>query len=370
MLLLLIFSLLLQLTHADPRLCVDNGPKLTASDFTLKEKDNTHLAGLAKTLASAKATVSEVLDSANRDIITGPVPGEPSEEWLWDNGDYNTTKWIPQGISSSGDALAVGTYEGRNVWLVSWYQDEGDKNVRISFIDRETHKYRHVLLVEPTADDDFKSVPIHAGGIAWYGNALYVVDTDNGFRVFDMDNIFEVDIADGVGKNGDGWSANTYRFVLPQIRSYSWSDLQPDSAFRHSWVALDRLDSPDTMLVGEYQPDDAKVPIRLVKYPLDYTTRRLRNTGGVVTATWAYCVNVLRMQGGFSRNDTFYLGRSNGDTNGGDLFTWSPGETNVPMSFFPPGNEDMSYNEAKGEWYTITEHADQRYILAYKEEIN
>ncbi|KAL4897511.1 hypothetical protein BDV59DRAFT_167915 [Aspergillus ambiguus] len=372
-----ILSVALQLASpvtADPRACDGATNQLDPSYFTLKESNNAYLADLSQIFeaAGSKVTVSEVLDSANRELATGPVPGNPDELWIWNDGDYETTKWIPQGMSSSGDALAVGTYEGRDVWLVSWYQAEGDSNVRVSFIDRTNHKYRHVMLVEPSAKDNFKSVPIHAGGIAWYGNALYVVDTSHGLRVFDLDNLWEVSIADGVGKNdAGGYSANSYRYVLPQIRTYSWSDLQPTSSFRHSWVALDRKDSPDTLLVGEYQTTDVDLPIRLVKYPLDYTTRRLRNTNGVVTATWAYCVDILRMQGGFSRNDTFYLGRSNGENNGGDLFTWSPGETaQQSSSWFPPGNEDLSYNEAKKEWYTVTEHAGQRYIVTYKAEVN
>lgn len=205
---------------ADPRACDGTNKKLDPSYFTLKESNNAYLSDLAQVMAASRVTVSEVLDSANRDLVTGPVPGNPDEMWLWNEGDYETTKWIPQGMSSSGDALAVGTYEGRDVWLVSWYQDEGDANVRVSFIDRATHKYRHVLLVEPNAKDNFTSVPIHAGGIAWYGNALYVVDTSKGLRVFDMDNLWEVAIADGVGKNdaAGGYSANSYRYVLPQIR--------------------------------------------------------------------------------------------------------------------------------------------------------
>lgn len=356
---------------ADPRGCDGDTKNLSPSLFTLKENSNDYLSDLSKVFTNAgnKVTVSQVLDDTNRDLKEGLAIDPVDEIWLWNEGDYTTTKWIPQGMTSSGDALAEGTYEGRDAWLVSWYQKEDGKNVRVSFIDRNTHKYRHVLLVVPSAKDNFESVPIHAGGIAWYGNALYVVDTDNGLRVFDLDNIWKVDVGDQVGKkDGGGYSAANYRYVLPQIRTYNW---QPDSKFRHSWVSLDRKDSPDTLLVGEYQPDDATTPIRLVKYPLDYQTRRLRsNDDGVVTATWAYCVNIERMQGGFSRNDTFYLGRSNGENNGGDLFTWSPGETADGRTFFPPGNEDLSYNEKKKEWYTVTEWKDQRYILTYKGEVN
>ncbi|GAQ11761.1 hypothetical protein ALT_9082 [Aspergillus lentulus] len=365
--------LLLTSVYADPRACTGDTKVLNPSYFTLNETDNRFLPALSKifTDVGKKVTVTQVLADANRDLQKGTAAFPMSERWLWNSGDESTTKWIPQGMTSSGDALAVGTYEGKDVWLASWYQKEGDANVRVSFVDRATHKYRHVMLVEPSAADNFKSVPIHAGGIAWYGNALYVVDTDHGLRVFDMDNIWKVESGDGIGKMaGGGYSAANYAYVLPQTRVYNWTELQPDSKFRHSWVALDRLDSPDTLLIGEYQTDDTSTPIRLVKYPLDYTTRRLRKTGSTVaTASWAYCVNILRMQGGFSRNDTFYLGRSNGENNGGDLFTWTPGEAAVGSSYFPPGNEDLSYNEAKKEWYSVTEWQNQRYILAYKKEI-
>ena len=76
-----------------------------------------------------------------------------------------------------------------------------------------------MLLVYPDAKDDFKDVPVHAGGVMWYGNTLWVVDTRNGIRVFDMDNIWQVESGDGTGKNSDGtYSAAGYKYVLPQIR--------------------------------------------------------------------------------------------------------------------------------------------------------
>jgi hypothetical protein len=62
----------------------------------------------------------------------------------------------------------------------------------VSFVDYARPvrpRYRHVLLVEPYRDragnPSFRAVPVHAGGIAWYGHYLYVADTYAGFRVFD-----------------------------------------------------------------------------------------------------------------------------------------------------------------------------------------
>ncbi|KFY27313.1 hypothetical protein V491_00951 [Pseudogymnoascus sp. VKM F-3775] len=205
---------------ADPRTCDRNDaklPLLDAKNFQLTYSPNSHTSKLAKHLKTVSMT--QVLTNANRQLVkkapkTGS--GKPVESWGWNNGDDDTTKYYPQGISSSGDALGAGKWEGHNVWEAA----KGEKKkARISFIDRSTHKYRHVLLVEPTADDNFKEVSVHAGGIAWYGDALYVVDTDNGLRVFNVSSIFSVGAGDRVGKDPTTgkYSANNYAYVLPQM---------------------------------------------------------------------------------------------------------------------------------------------------------
>lgn len=219
-----LFSLCLPVAiAADPRYC-QGKTTLNGKDFTLKESaDNAHLPVLAKYFESKgkNVSVTAVLESANRLLSKGSPSvgnGSPTEAWAWNSGDDKTKDWVPQGITGSADALGKGTWNGHDAWIVSWYRS--NNSVRLSFVDRKTHKYRHVMLVYPTADDDFKSIAIHAGGIMWYGNVLYVVDTNNGIRAFDLDNIWEVDIADGVGKtkDGKGHSADGYRYVLPQVR--------------------------------------------------------------------------------------------------------------------------------------------------------
>ncbi|KAJ5869389.1 hypothetical protein N7455_004330 [Penicillium solitum] len=366
---------------ADPRYC-QGKTTLDGTDFTLKESaDNAHLPVLAKYFKSKGkiASVTAVLQSANRALSKGSPPvgnGSPTEAWAWNSGDDKTKEWVPQGITSSADAFGKGTWNDHEAWIVSWYRD-GD-SVRLSFVDRKTHKYRHVMLVYPTADDDFKSITIHAGGIMWYGNVLYVVDTKNGIRAFDLDNIWEVEIADGVGKTKDGkeYSADGYRYVLPQIRWYKW--IPGDSSpFRFSWISLDRSDSPDTLMVGEFVRDgetfkDANktpVPIRYVKYNLDATTRRLHTDDkGIATATWAHCVNIPNVQGGVSYDGKFYISRSTGRApKKGDLFIWEQGKTATEhKGWFMAGNEDLSFNPVRKEYYTVTEYDGDRYILAYK----
>jgi hypothetical protein len=200
-----------------PTNCNTAEKKRNGADFVLVEQpDNANVASLAKILKNV--SVADVFNDGNHQMTT-----DSSGRKLWEKvsgyNDMDTEKWVPQGITSTADALDAGTYEGKDGWLVSWHRDD-DKSVRISFVDRSNYKYRNALLVYPHAADDFREVPVHAGGIMWYGNTLWVVDTKNGIRVFDMGNIWQVESGDGVGKkSGGGYSAAGYKYVIPQIRS-------------------------------------------------------------------------------------------------------------------------------------------------------
>jgi hypothetical protein len=153
--------------------------------------------------------------------------------------------------------------------------------------------------------------------------------------------------------------------MLTSNRKFDWKAQQPSSPFRHSWVSLDRSTTPDSLIIGEYQETDVNTPIRAIRYSLDYTTRKLTTTANVATATWASCINILKMQGGLSWNGKFYFTRS--ATGAADLWSWIPGKAAaLSRGWFPSGAEDLSYHEAKGELYTLTEHAKDRIIVAYK----
>lgn len=206
----------------DPRKCYKNGP-LDTSLFTLQHTTNKHLPALHDVFASKdkNVSVSAVLASSNRALVKSKPPygtGPLTFSYAWNKGDAATTKWTPQGITSSADASESGKYEDKESLLVSWYSDEGDGNARISFVDRASGKYRHALLVEPVANEDFVSMgKLHAGGITWVGDQLYVVDTWGGVRVFDLSKIWEVEIGNDIGKGKGGkYTAAGYRYVVPQ----------------------------------------------------------------------------------------------------------------------------------------------------------
>ncbi|AEO69770.1 49f1fe06-abb7-48a6-a6b2-d4d8d5115b50 [Thermothielavioides terrestris] len=346
----------------DPNNCNTSDKKRDGADFILVEQaDNANVASLAKVLK--RVSVASVFKDGNHKMTT-----DSAGRKLWEKksgfDDEDTDKWVPQGISSTADALDAGTYEGVDGWVVSWHRSD-DKSARITFVNRSNDTYRHALLVYPHAADNFREVPIHAGGIMWYGDKLWIVDTSNGIRVFDLANIWQVDTGDAVGKSGDKYTAAGYRYVVPQIRWYKWSSSFP---FRFSYLSLDKTVSPPQVLVGEYQTSTS-VPIRMAKFDLtNSTTSRLEVDGNkTAKAAWAYCVGIERMQGAVSANGKIFISRSNGKS-AGDMFGWVPGKAaHNNAGFFPPSPEDLSYDKRRGgRIYGLTESAGKRYILDYE----
>lgn len=337
--------------------------KLTLSDYKFTEHPNGDLEGLTETMKSRKVSLTSVIGDGNHKL-TKPSSwewGEVKSAIQWENkdgfDDLNTNKWVPQGISSTADAYDKGDWNGKNAFAVSWHNND-DSSARVTFIDKTTNQYRHVLLVYPTAKDDFGPVKIHAGGIAWYGDKLYVVDTSIGLRVFDLSNVWQVDTGDKIGKDGGKYTAANYKYVVPQTSYYK---LGSGPAFRFSYVAIDRSSTPDSLIVGEYQTAGSDKPIRHVKWDLDSTNRKLKSN----TATFGYCVGQPRMQGAVSVGNKVYISVSN-LKNPGDLYTWEPGSTPVKQAkFFPPSSEDLSYNVHSKELYGLTEAAGGRYVLTY-----
>ncbi|KAF2203553.1 hypothetical protein GQ43DRAFT_258431 [Delitschia confertaspora ATCC 74209] len=341
---------------------------LTASSYTLKDS------GLSPVIARLDAAlpnvyVKDIMADLNHDNpsaspnVKNLVPGSA---YAWqktsDFNDQTGLKWYPQGITTSADAYEKGDYDGFHVHLVSWHSDlydGGKRGARISFVNRGDgeRKYRHVLLVRPKDEDDFEAIDsLHAGGIMWYGNLLYVVSTRGGLLVFDLQRMYKVDtsVDDKVGKQEGGkYAAYGYKYVLPQVRSYDWQAEDGVRDLRFSFLSLDRTTTPDTLLVGEYSA--TRTDSRLVRWPLDYTTRVLKS----LTATEAIQHDALQIQGAASIDGKYFLTQS-----GGALIThtWADGAVKHG-SVFPSVPEDLSVEKGRGLW-TLMEQIGFRGVVA------
>ncbi|MES5819084.1 hypothetical protein [Streptomyces sp. RG80] len=367
-------------------------------------------AGLAASLTKVDATTVIADTNRSADALSGaPSTAEAFQAgFAWDPDDQEVPYWIPQGVTTSADAYGNGLYpEGgsNKVILVSWYfetdpDNDGDndyaldKGMRLTFVDYNTPSaptYRHILLVEPvrtaTGAYSFNPVRKHAGGIMWYGNLLYVVDTYKGLRIFDLNTLFTVATAekDVCGLHTDGqYYGYGYKYVLPQSHAYD----NAGTWLRYSAIGLDRASTPDSLVIGEYslsgvvdydEPGDPfngtteptnTVP-KVVRWPLDYTDRH----PGSLTATEAVTVAQQKIQGVVSRQSKHYLSVSDGPSGAGTLRTFNSGANSASvvadlaigsedLSFHSSGASGWSYNESV--IWNASEYVNKRYVYAIR----
>jgi len=333
-------------------------------------------------------SLATVLASANR---TGRPLCRPP--WLatagrkgfcWQNGDDDTSQWMPQGISGTWDA-GVGNPAGQETMVVTWHDGNGPKGARVSFVvnprDPAQVKYRHVLLVRVKGSDNFEPVDIHAGGIAWVGNYLYVPKTGSGLLVFDVRHMWKVKTDNSktkIGKVDGEYYAYDYLYALPQVRKYTQeAEGDCDAACRwsplcFSFVSVDRSTSPPSLLTGEYY--NGHLGSRLVRWPIgpngllkaSRTVNDCANnpcrTAHLVPAMKAYRALRSNLQGALSFNGNFAIVQSHGSSHDGELHRMRVGGATT-TSGLPIGPEDLSYDAGNGLLWTLTEHPNNRLVI-------
>ncbi|WP_432139229.1 MULTISPECIES: hypothetical protein [unclassified Streptomyces] len=415
-----------------------NSPSL--SDHRLRPADNTvELSARVRRLGAELPTldVRNILDTANRTAVrnadgvacdaeaAGNLPLHGTS-YCFDGPDSGTVggvvEWMPQGVTTVADAQADQLWGTKRAVLVSWYdkapseggQSGGDadetKGCRVTFLDPDTLRYRHVLLAYPYVNSygnptymslrttQYSDRPsLHCGGMAWYGNYLYVADTDRGLRVFDLRYIFDLgEAANGdtgdkyrIGRHSGVYYGHGYRFVMPQVGAWistvGRTKCVDGGGPSFSYVGLDRS-GLDHLTTGEYcsgadadpDGDGVKDPDRMgrvARWPLDGATGAPRLTAdGDWQADAVYRLPQSNVQGAVSYDGRWYLSRSRGDRSNGVLYVTKP--TTAPTGVLEiesvhraaVGVEDLSHwpgpEQGPGELWTVTEHPGKRMIYA------
>src|SRR5690606_761957 len=244
--------------------------------------------------------------------------------------DSADTNWIPQGVTTVSDAVESERLPGggRPI-LVSWH-DSG--RVRVTFVDPDRRTYRHVLLVHPTMKGNkptYTDIDIHAGGIAWYGDRLYVADPRHGLREFDTRHIYDLHKSKAgttadtgrAGLHGGKYHGHGYRYVMPQTGS--WRFVRGPTArrcsgsgpARMSWIAIDRTTWHHALIGGEWcRPKEPRG--RIVTWPV----RALSGTRPV-RADWAATLPADRIQGAVRANGQWWFTQGRGKQRGRLLTT-------------------------------------------------
>jgi hypothetical protein len=352
------------------------------------------LAGANRTLAyktssacaSAKASIAKLDDAAHH-----------VGAWCFDSGDedagrsLDTSDWVPQAVASSNEA-AAGGYAGPPAVVVTWYQPRPDhtagamddpQNDRVSFVNTpasgSSATYRHVLLVEPFVENgklNLRRVKLHTGGVAWYGNLLYVASTGGGIRAFDIRRIFAVHTTkDVVGLDTATPSdpdlyGESFAYVILQVGNYKKTDAAcnrsptvVNSGLCFSGITVDRSASPVSLISYEYRTRDemvaAKVGARIVQWPLDRGTGLLaRATDGNVHSGKLYVTPTYQVQGVSIDHTSFFLSTSqsggtfyrevDGDGVAPDRSAWVQGAESVSFTTSSNGNRLWSVTEVPG----------------------
>ena len=141
--------------------------------------------------------VGGVLDHLNRQATGARVPGRGlTWGFTWNPQDGDSQRWWPQGISTSADASDTEDFEGRRLIVTSPYsKGEKDDNhgSRVTFVDVDRLRYRHVLIVRAGIDllgrATLEPLRIHAGGVVWCGPYLHLAGTRHGLFTCHVDDI-------------------------------------------------------------------------------------------------------------------------------------------------------------------------------------
>lgn len=298
--------------------------------------------------------------------------------YRWDRSDCRSVRWWPQGISTTADSSDTAEFGGRRLLVTTWYAKEHEgvsKGARISFIDLDTLKYRHVLLVVPVLGDDgrmeLKPLKVHAGGIVWAGPYLHIAATSRGFMTARIDDILRVPDDRGVldslafGPQEDRIASFGYRYVLPVRFSYKAFSDEGLVKMRYSFMSLDRSVDPPELVVGEYGRGDQTT--RLARYPIDRENLHLvSGDDGFARPLMLEDVGVVQMQGVVVNGGRYYATASNGPIFPGNVYAGRPGAFRKHRWATPIGCEDLSYVPQAQELWSVTEHPNRRWIFSMK----
>jgi hypothetical protein len=321
-----------------------------------------------------------VTSDLNRRARRGFAPGRAVHRAItWDAADRRDPRWWPQGISTSADAGPDGDtdVEGRRMLVVSWYAKRlsGEASVhgsRITFVDLETRRYRHVLLVVPTIKDGvlaLEPLRVHAGGIVWCGPYLHIAATAKGVVSCRLDDLLRVpdDAAGDLGRLGldDRVSSYGYRYLLPVRFTYRAVTDDGLERLRYSFLSLDRSSETPQLVVGEY--GNSSQTRRFARFPIDPETLFLaEGEDGVSRPVVLDEGGVVRTQGAAIAHGRWYLTRSTGEWVPGSVYVGEPGSFRRYRWATPMGPEDIAWWPSTDLLWSVTEHPRRRWVYAMK----
>lgn len=288
-------------------------------------------------------------------LTTAQNNNYPHSDWgfRWNSGDNSTLNWRPQGITGIKNSTL-------NFIAVSWYgrSDYGydNRGARISFVDisdQNNLSYRHVLLV----DENYNTFPdLHAGGISYINDTLYVADSRSGNKFilrFDINQIKQVPSADLGNFYNYGYilqlvSTDTVP-IKPSFLSYDWDsqDLvtgsfnncgtpycSPNTTNTLAWQGIGNFNNASPYYSGFFGKMQG---VGSINHP--------NTTNKIIWASTSY---------GRSNNSNLYISDFDPGQNNSQAQPVSLGQNYLQITY-PPGLEDIHITPQSDTLWTLTE---------------
>ncbi len=255
-----------------------------------------------------------------------------------------TTKWYPQGID-------VGVRDGRRTLAVSWFrQDRGRRHLasRVTFIDLERGRRVDVALALEE-DGELVPAPIHAGGVAWFGDRLFVAATGRGIWEFDLGGVSRRTGAEArrVRAMSRHWPWSTARVaVRTRVHPIDLRCSYLGRVFDASGRPLRRV------LIGEYRTDDRG---RIAEFTVP------DGPLGSFEEIDRFAPGIRSMQGAVRWGPRLFVSQSD-DLRPGTLWTGRRdglAPASVPL---PAGCEDLALDLQAGLLWSLGEHPWRRVV--------
>lgn len=356
--------------------------------------------GVSTVLEHTNRTMRAAAECAPTEAEALPVAPAATRAYCWDHADSASQRWLPQSVTTSGDADEDGRWGANRVILSGWTHNDAKPDepevsqglARVAVIDANdlsAMTYRWVLLVVPTEDgSDYRKLESSISGMVWYQDKLLVTaspkDTDRkSLYVYDMNRIQRASVdSPAVGRVPGGWAAHGYGYVMPAVASYSLAGGMCDPAADDrvpcfGSLSLDRSSTPDSLVASEWFAAGSDQRSRLWRYSFSRAGDRsgllAANVFGRVNAVEAYSTKATAIQGVLSYRSAgdekadWYVGLAPDDKDRhGTLWRLNTdgtakaarcGSDKESRRCWGEHAESLSYWEGTGEVWSLTEWA-------------
>ncbi len=341
---------------------------MTGVHLTLTDDKAAEIDALADLLGGriGLAGVLERLDRQARPSRLGRLCGWLVDEaYAWEPADGRDHRWWPQGISGSADADPSERVLGRRLLLVSWYAHPDDgvsHGTRLTVLDLDSLRYRHVLLVVPRLTDDGAVVTdpltVHAGGIVWLGGAVHVAATARGLVTCHLDDVMTA---------GPGIESFGHDLVLPVRSAYRAGTEPGHERLRYSFVSLGHAgaEGGPVLVAGEYGRRRGATT-RLAQFGVDAATSLLAaDEDGRSRPRSVEDGSRARMQGATRVDGNWHATVSTGPWLPGGLASGRPGALRLRPLALPMGPEDLTWSPSTRRLWSVSEHPGRRWVFSF-----